>query len=198
MPKPPLTPDPSPKGRGESDLLLPSPKEHGESSHLPPSPPGRGAGGEGEAQVIKYPLPPALLQRIRELRHNATDAERLLWQLLRNRQLKGAKFRRQYPVASYIVDFYCHEARLVIEVDGSGHLEDKQARYDAERTENLEAEGLHVLRFWNHEVLNKTQLVLEVIWDALPLTPDPSPKGRGESDLLPPSPPGRGAGGEGK
>ncbi|MGE5599382.1 MAG: endonuclease domain-containing protein, partial [Bacteroidota bacterium] len=64
----------------------------------------------------KPPLPPQLLQRCRELRQSATDAEQLLWELIRNRQLLGAKFRRQHPVGPFILDFYCHEAKLAIEL----------------------------------------------------------------------------------
>ena len=130
----------------------------------------------------KPPLPPALLARARELRQDATDAEKLLWQLLRNRQLDGWKFRRQHPIGKYILDFYCHEARLAIELDGSQHAETEQAEYDRQRTESLEAEGIRVLRFWNNEVLKETQAVVQEIWNALQdsLSPGPSPTGRGE------------------
>jgi very-short-patch-repair endonuclease len=77
---------------------------------------------------VKLPLPPEFLARVRELRCNATDAEHLMWQLLRNRQLDGWKFRRQHPVGKYILDFYCHEAHLAVELDGSQHAELEQAR----------------------------------------------------------------------
>ena len=80
-------------------------------------PAGRGAGGEGKR------LPTELLERARALRREATDAERLLWSLLRDRQFLGLKFRRQHPLGGYIVDFYCHEARLGIELDGGGLLD---------------------------------------------------------------------------
>jgi very-short-patch-repair endonuclease len=140
---PTLTPDPSPKGRWEN----------------PPSPLGGGAGGEGDTRY-KTALPPALLARCRELRKTATDAEVLLWQFLRNRRLEGARFRRQHPYKGYILDFYCHAAKLAIEVDGSGHLEAEQARHDEERTRSLARHGIRVLRFWNHEVLMKTEKVL--------------------------------------
>ena len=75
----------------------------------------------------KPPLPPALLARARELRQSGTDAERLVWQLVRNRQLDGWKFRRQHPIGRYILDFYCYEARLGIELDGGQHAEPDQA-----------------------------------------------------------------------
>lgn len=79
----------------------------------------------------------------------------------------GFKFRRQHPVADYVSDFYCHEARLVIELDGGGHAADKQAAYDADRTQNLEALGLRVIRFWNSQVLQETQAILQSIADEL-------------------------------
>jgi methylmalonyl-CoA mutase cobalamin-binding domain/chain len=132
-----------------------------------PSPSGRGARGEGVELKLKKPLPPKLLERARELRQDATDAEQLLWKLLRNRSLNNAKFRRQHPIGPYILDFYCNEAKLAVELDGSEHLEEKQANYDAERTKNLEAEGIQVLRFWNNDVLNNTQTVLEKLWLAV-------------------------------
>jgi very-short-patch-repair endonuclease len=139
--------------------------------------------GKSDERMNKPPLPPALLARARELRENATDAEKLLWQLLRNRQLNGWKFRRQHPIGKYILDFYCHDAKLAIELDGSQHAETEQAEYDRQRTESLEAEGIRVLRFWNNEVLKETQAVVQEIWNALQdsLSPSPSPKGRGET-----------------
>ena len=97
----------------------------------------------------------------RELRNAATDAERALWQHLRGRRLTGFKFRRQYPIAGYIVDFVCVEAKLVIELDGGQHAD--QQDYDAERTRRLEINGYRVLRFWNDDVLLRTADVLEEI-----------------------------------
>lgn len=94
-----------------------------------------------------------------------TDAERLLWGLLRNRGLGGLKFRRQHPCNGYFLDFYCHEARLAVELDGSQHLEGNQAAYDEERTRVLEQEGIRVLRFWNGDVSAHIEEVLGVIWE---------------------------------
>jgi len=134
----------------------------------PLSPPERRVGDEGEKPRKYNPrLPDELKARIRELRTNATDPEKLMWSLLHNRVIHDAKFRRQHPVASYILDFYCHEAKLAIELDGSQHLEDNQAKYDEERTKTLEEQGIKVLRFWNSDVTNKTEEVLNVIWDEL-------------------------------
>ena len=112
-------------------------------------------------------LPPQVLLRCRELRCDATDAEALGWHILRNRALEGIKFRRQHPFEGFILDFYCNEARLSIELDGSGHLADEQMRYDALRTQSLEAAGIHELRFWNSDVMSRTEEVLNVIWDAV-------------------------------
>lgn len=117
--------------------------------------------------MYRHPLPPELLARVRELRQNATDAEKLLWALLRNRALMGVKFRRQHPVEGYILDFYCHEACLAIEVDGGVHAVPAQAMSDAERTRILSDSGIRVIRFWNSEVMTDTQRVIEVIYNAL-------------------------------
>lgn len=120
------------------------------------------------------PIPQYILQNARKLRGTQTDAENLLWLLLRDRRFCGFKFRRQHPVGRYILDFYCHEARLAIELDGGGHAGDEQAEYDASRTKELEGASIRVLRFWNSAVLKDTDTVLEAIFGAL-LTPSPSP-----------------------
>jgi very-short-patch-repair endonuclease len=98
-------------------------------------------------------------QRARELRANMTEAERRLWRSLRARGL-GVKFRRQVPVGRYIADFLCVQKRLIVEVDGSQHFENT---YDAVRDGFLNAAGYKVLRFWNNEVLQNTEGVLQVI-----------------------------------
>ena len=107
----------------------------------------------------------------RTLRKNMTDAERLLWYNLRDRRLNGYKFRRQYPIGSFIVDFVCVERKLIIEVDGGQHNWNKDK--DANRTEYLEEKGYRVLRFWNNEVLHKTESVLNVILSSLLDSPSP-------------------------
>ncbi|MGH8060950.1 MAG: endonuclease domain-containing protein [Pseudoxanthomonas sp.] len=109
----------------------------------------------------------ALRQKARNLRNAGTDAERRLWQHLRLKQLDGCKFRRQVPVAGYIVDFLCPEMKLIVELDGGQHIE--RAAYDARRTRILEAEGYRVLRYWNDDVLVRTTGVLEDILRALEL-----------------------------
>lgn len=109
-------------------------------------------------------LDPQLLEFAKYMRSNATDAEHLLWQLLRAKRFMNLKFRRQHVIAPYIVDFYCHELGLVIELDGSQHGTDDGKEYDAERTKFLEALDLKVVRYWNHEVLRQTDMVLEDLW----------------------------------
>ncbi|NMB67247.1 MAG: DUF559 domain-containing protein [Chloroflexi bacterium] len=134
--------------------------------------------------VTKPALPPELLQRCRDLRKNQTSAEGLLWSLLRDRQLNGLKFRRQHPLGGYILDFYCHEERLAVELDGSGHLEAGQARHDEQRTRDLAALGVRVIRMWNHEVLSNPQGALLAILDAVENPhPGPHPGGEGRTAL---------------
>jgi len=95
----------------------------------------------------------------RELRHSTTEAEQKLWALLRNKQLKGKKFRRQHAIANYIVDFYCNESKLAIELDGNFHTETEAKEYDKSRTALLNEIGITVLRFWNSEVINDLEKV---------------------------------------
>ena len=97
----------------------------------------------------------------RRLRRNQTDAERVLWFRLRNRRLAGLKFNRQAPIDRFVVDFVCKDVKLIIELDGGQHDEDKTR--DANRTESLQAMGYIVLRFWNNDVLRNTEGVAEEI-----------------------------------
>jgi very-short-patch-repair endonuclease len=103
----------------------------------------------------------------RDLRQKFTDAEKALWMKLRNRQLEGVKFRRQQPTGSYIVDFVSFERKLVIEIDGGQHNEERTKERDEERTMRLEERGYQVMRFWNNEVLTNAEGVLERIREAL-------------------------------
>jgi very-short-patch-repair endonuclease len=112
----------------------------------------------------------------RSLRNNMSDAERALWYLLRRRQIFGLKFRRQHPFGHYILDFVCLENRLVIEVDGGQHV--RQAKYDENRTQKLQAAGFRVIRFLDNEVLKEIESVKEKIWlvvRELQSHPPPSP-----------------------
>jgi very-short-patch-repair endonuclease len=112
----------------------------------------------------------------RQLRSEMTVAESHLWQQLRSRQIHGLKFRRQHPVGKYILDFACIEAKLAIEVDGGQHNE--MQIYDDQRTAWLEAQGWKVLRFWNNEVLQNNEGVLEKVLNVLTVD---------KSDVTPPS-----------
>lgn len=129
---------------------------------LPPSPAGRGDGGEG---THKIPLPESVKTFARKLRQEQTDAESLMWGLLRDKRIGGAKFRRQHAVGAYVLNFFCHEASLAIELDGGQHAE-AQA-HDEKRTVFLNSKGIDVLRFWNNEVFAETEAVLEKIWGEL-------------------------------
>ena len=106
-----------------------------------------------------------MLRFARDLRKNATDPERLLWSRLRRRQIDDFKFRRQHSVGPYICDFACLEARIVIELDGSQHVE--QSDYDLRRDTFLRSNGFRVLRFWNNDILLRTDAVLETVYQAL-------------------------------
>ena len=123
------------------------------------------------------------------MRSTPTDAERKLWWHLRHRLSVGnSHFRRQVRIKQYIVDFACHPARLIVEIDGGQHASTTAA--DAERTKVLEANGYRVLRFWNNDVLRNIEGVLEAIQNAITTTPtpNPSPQGGGEQPAarLPP------------
>ncbi|MGL4513434.1 MAG: endonuclease domain-containing protein [Lacipirellulaceae bacterium] len=112
----------------------------------------------------------------RSLRRAATAPERILWQVLRNRQIAGLKFRRQHPIESFVVDFCCSEAAIVVEVDGRSH--DGQGAYDAARQRRLEEIGVRVLRVSNDDVLGNLEGVLTMIASAASsggAAPSPSP-----------------------
>jgi len=102
---------------------------------------------------------------VKELRYNTTDAEKHLWYCLRGKRLKGYKFRRQHLIYPYVLDFVCLKKNLVIELDGSQHAE--QHSYDEKRTAFLQTKGYTVLRFWNTEVMQETEMVLNEILSAL-------------------------------
>lgn len=106
-----------------------------------------------------------LIEFARKLRDDATDAEAFLWACLRDRRVNQRKFRRQHPVAPYVLDFYCAELRLAIELDGGQHHNADGKVRDAARHAFLEAKGIQTLRFTNHDMLRETDSVLNVIWD---------------------------------
>ena len=106
---------------------------------------------------------PATLAHARELRREMTPQEAKLWRRLRGKQLYGLKFRRQHPIFRFIVDFFCYEHKLVIEIDGDSHFEPDQQAYDQARTEWLEHRGLRVIRFTNRDVDTNIDGVLRKI-----------------------------------
>ena len=110
-------------------------------------------------------LPEDIRAWAREMRGRMTDAEALLWMLLRDRRIAGAKFRRQHPVGRYILDYYCVEKKLAIELDGGQHGE--AVSYDQHRDSWLRSQGIHVLRFWNNQMLAETEAVMEAIYRAV-------------------------------
>ena len=136
-------PNPSPSGEGLD--WLPLPRER--------------AGGEGARQRRANQT----LTHARTLRRDMTDTEHKLWSVLRNRAFNNLKFKRQVPVGVFIADFMCHEAMLIVELDGGQHA--ALAAQDARRTHWLEAQGFQVLRFWNNEVMTNIEGVCAVIGD---------------------------------
>ena len=110
---------------------------------------------------------PSVFENAKNNRHQNTPAEAALWQTIRLKKLDGFKFRNQHAIGSYVVDFYCHEAKLAIEVDGEYHLNPNQKEYDEERTKRIEASGVKIIRFTNHEVLANLEVVLVKIRECL-------------------------------
>jgi very-short-patch-repair endonuclease len=126
------------------------------------------------------------LARARELRRRSTEAEKRLWAELRNRRLRGFKFRRQVWIGPFVVDFVCVDERLVVELDGSQHAD--RSDYDGRRSEVLAGEGYQVIRFWNNEVTENIAGVLDAIVAALVPSPSHAALPRGPLPL----PPGEG------
>lgn len=113
----------------------------------------------------RHRVPPRMTERARCLRGEATFPERLLWTRLRNRQVGGAKLRRQHVIGPYVVDFFCPQRKLVIELDGHSH--DTTAPADLEREKYLQQQGLRVIRFGNDEVIRDVDRVAEAVCGAL-------------------------------
>ena len=137
----------------------------------------------GGATILPMPHEPrrshdAVLQhRARRMRRQPTDAERKLWLLLRDRRLSGFKFRRQVPVDHYVLDFFCEEASLAVELDGDQHAEADAVAYDERRTKRLEERHIRVLRFTSRETLRDVYAVAKTILRVLTGADDrrPSP-----------------------
>ena len=128
----------------------------------------------GEGQAAKRPGRGGdiLLDRAKSMRRNPTEAERRLWSILRSHRLAGFKFKRQQRLGNYIVDFVNFERRLVVEADGSQHVENA---YDLERDAWLKSEGFNLLRLWNNDILRETETVGDAIWNALHEVQPPLP-----------------------
>jgi very-short-patch-repair endonuclease len=119
------------------------------------SPPlwGRCPEGAEVGKVLHTPVSPKIRNNARKMRKALTDAELKLWNELRAHRLMGLGFRRQMPIAGYIVDFACPSHRLIVELDGSQHGTDDAVAYDQQRTMGLQDDGWTVLRFWNDDIL---------------------------------------------
>ena len=102
-------------------------------------------------------------ERAKTLRKTETEPEKLLWRELKSKNFLGFKFRRQHPISQFIVDFYCHELKLIIDLDGRIHLKPENSEYDDNRTAELERFGLRVIRFTNDEIENEMERVLEIL-----------------------------------
>jgi tRNA modification GTPase len=188
-------------------VTSPNPLLEGEGfKYVLPSPQKRGAGGEvsfiNSLSNTKPPIAPVstdLLKKARSLRKNATNSEDYLWQILRNRQVNNLKFRRQHPLEEgYILDFYSHDIRLGIELDGGYHNSEFQKNYDTVRTMDIElAYGIKIIRFKNEDVFERIEWVLEEILKSVRDYTSPNPLLEGEDfKSVLPSPPRREIGGE--
>jgi len=109
-----------------------------------------------------YGAPPHVFEKARELRKEMTKAEEILWRHLKKKQL-GCKFRRQHPIFEFVADFYCHRAKLVVELDGEYHKAKEQKTKDKERTKIMTGFGLKVLRFYNHQITADTANIINII-----------------------------------
>ncbi|MBR1753671.1 endonuclease domain-containing protein [bacterium] len=128
-----------------------------------------------------------ITEKSRQLRKNMTTQEKKLWNIIRNRQFFGFRFRRQFPIGNYIVDFICREKNIIIELDGGQHNENINIVYDNKRTEFLVSEGFKVVRFWNNEIDENIDGVYERLKEVFGVCdynmytpPQPSPTREGE------------------
>lgn len=112
-------------------------------------------------------MDPTMIGKARELRKNMTKSEQKLWQYIRKKEIMGTRFRRQHPIDRFILDFYCHAAKLVIEVDGEYHNEEDQHQYDEGRAHELKEMGSDIIRFTNDEVESSIDKVIDKIKEKL-------------------------------
>ncbi len=111
--------------------------------------------------IEKKYSPKYIIQLAQKLRKNMTPAEIILWEMIKDKKISGYKFRNQHPVDRYILDFYCHEKKLAVEIDG--HIHDHRKDYDEHRDEYLKSAGIEVLRFSNDEIINNPDKIIEII-----------------------------------
>lgn len=138
--------------------------------------------GYEPAMRLNPPIATVTADAARTLRKEMTEAEQSVWGRLRAKRLGGLHFRRQHPIPPYVVDFCCIAAKLIVELDGSQHGDERDAGRDA----YLASQGFHVMRFWNNDVMQRLDDVLEAILQVArvrTLSPDPSPDGRGEKSI---------------
>lgn len=147
--------------------------EHKHNEQKPSSPRGEDRGevkkrlgsSDMDKNHIKLPLHaganPEIFENAKKLRTDATKAEEILWEKLRNRRFLNLKFRRQHPLHAFVVDFYCHKLKLIVEADGGYHNEPEQHKLDNSRTAELEKLGFAVIRFTNEEILQNTEKTLK-------------------------------------
>ena len=119
-----------------------------------------------------------LIEFARKLRQDATDPEALMWACLRGRRMNKRKFRRQHPVEPYVLDFYCADLKLSIELDGGQHNTAEGKRHDKSREAFLRSQGIETLRFTNDEMMRHTDSVMNVIWNRTTFTPQNSPSSK--------------------
>jgi very-short-patch-repair endonuclease len=141
-----LTPDPSPQREGNNYRIISV----------------DGSNSDYSGNLFKGATS-AIFENAKELRKNTTAAESILWKSLRNRKILGSKFRRQHPIGNFVADFYCHETKLIIELDGGYHNEKEQTERDEARTQVINEFGINVIRFTNYEVINNLGTVLSKI-----------------------------------
>lgn len=139
--------------------------QNNQPPHLSGTPPSKGGDKRGKIILVKTKIFNSKKQKDfrKKLRNNMTREEIILWSYLKNSQLKGKKFRRQHGIGPYIVDFYCPKAKIVIELDGGQHTNIENEEYDRKRTEYLSNLGLTVLRFWNNDISENIEGLIDKI-----------------------------------
>jgi very-short-patch-repair endonuclease len=129
-------------------------------------------------RTMFYGATPNTFEKARILRNNMTEAENIVWDKLRNRNVFKARFRKQHPIGSFIVDFYCHEYKLAIEIDGEIHLNHEVMEYDDGRSHDIEKYGIKILRFTNNEVFTNLKKIIDEILNTIAVL-EPPLGGRG-------------------